>query len=93
METNEDRLCGKGKRDEKLIGGGIRRRGGRAAKSLLLRGGRRARRCLLTRLRAKAEEPDGALVDGVAWESVTPRVDSIHPSGQQISILNGPFLI
>jgi len=35
-------------------------------------GGRRTRCRLLTCLRAEAEEPGGALVDEVAWESAMP---------------------
>jgi len=52
-----------------------------------------SRRRLLTRLRAKAEESGGALVNGVVGGGVTPRVDPIHLSGQQVFALSGPFLI
>ena len=63
--SDEETSCGKERRDEKLIRGEILRMGGRAAELPLPRGGRRAHCRLLTRLRAKAEEPDGTLVNGV----------------------------
>ena len=58
----------------------------RGSRSPLPGGGRHARCRLLTRLHAQAEESGGAHVEE-SW------VDPIHPSDQQILILNEPFLI
>jgi len=90
--SDEETSCGKGRRDEKLIGGEIRRREGRAAKSPLPRGGLRARRRLLASV-PKRRSLAAHLWMGSRGGSVTPRVDPIDPSGQQVLALNGPFLI
>ena len=83
---------GKERRDEKLAGGKIRRRGGQAAESPLPReDGAPAAACSLASVLKRRSL--AAHLWMASRGKVLCQVDPIGPLGQQVSALNGPFLI